>query len=84
LLPRLRQLPPLLHIELGIEGVEVLAVELVESVPQSFAEALIVHHFPLPEEADSVLDVGIVGQAQDVVVGGAGFLFWYGQNGATS
>ena len=30
--------------------------------------------FPLPQEADHVVDVRVVGQAEDVVVGEAGFL----------
>ena len=30
--------------------------------------------FPLPQEADHVVDIRVVGQAEDVVVGEAGFL----------
>lgn len=31
-------------------------------------------NFPLPQEADHVVDIRVVGQAEDVVVGEAGFL----------
>ena len=43
--------------------------------PVCFTEALEVYHFPLPEEADDVGDVGIVAEPEDVVVGHAGLLF---------
>lgn len=39
-----------------------------------FAEPLEVDDFPLPQEADHVVDIRVVGQAEDVVVGEAGFL----------
>lgn len=39
-----------------------------------FTEPLEVDDFPLPQEADHVVDVRVVGQAEDVVVGEAGFL----------
>lgn len=42
---------------------------------QSFAEALEMHDFPRPKEADGVDDIGILCDAQDIVVGGAGLLF---------
>ena len=40
------------------------------------AEALEVVDFPLAEEFDGVADVGIVDEAQDIVVGDARLLFW--------
>ena len=33
------------------------------------------HHFPLPQELDGVPHVGVVGKAENVVVGHPGFLF---------
>lgn len=57
-----------------IEGIEILAVELVGQQTQVFTEALIVHDLSGSEEADRVDDVWIVAEAQDVVIGGSRFL----------
>ena len=43
--------------------------------PFCFAEALEVDDFPLPEEADDVIDVGVVAEPEDVVIGDSGLLF---------
>lgn len=61
-------------IEGGIDGVHVLLVELLGGDAQGLAEALVVDDLPLAQEADDVADVGVVAQAQDVVVGDAGLL----------
>ena len=63
-----------LLVKLGVEGIEVLFVELVGEDSEVLAEALIVHNLALTQEADSVLDVGVVSEAKDVVVGCSGFL----------
>lgn len=42
---------------------------------QSFAKALEMHDLPCPKEADGVDDIGILGNTQNIVVGGAGLLF---------
>lgn len=58
-----------------VKGLKVLAVHLLNGVPEGFTEPLEVDDLPLPEEADGVTDFRIVDGAQNVVVGGAGFLF---------
>ena len=40
-------------------------------------------HLPLPEKLDDIVDIGIVGKTQDVVVGHAGLLLWHAQSFAT-
>ena len=57
-----------------VDGVDVLLIHALGGQAQSFAEALVVHHLPLAQEADDVVDVRVVGQAQDVVVGRARLL----------
>ena len=42
---------------------------------QALAEPLEVNDFPLAQELDNVVDVGIVAETEDVVVGNAGLLF---------
>ena len=64
-----------LFVKLGVEGVEVFAVELVGEDAKVLAEALIVYNLALTQEADSVLDVGVITEAQDVVVCRPSFLF---------
>ena len=54
---------------------EVLAVQLILHFAQCFAEALEVYDFSLAEEANDVVYIWVIGQAKNVVVGGAGFLF---------
>jgi hypothetical protein len=46
-------------------------------VVQKLAEPLKMHNLPLPQELYNLIDIRVVGQAQNVVVGGAGFLLWY-------
>ena len=40
-------------------------------------EALEVDDLPLTQEADHIVDVRIVGETKDIIIGKAGFLFWY-------
>ncbi len=61
-------------IEARVERVEVLRVEVLLGNAQRVAEPLEMHDFAFPQELDRVAHVGIVGEAQDVVVGLAGLL----------
>ena len=47
---------------------------LLRKASQGFSEALEVDYLALAEELYGVVDVGVVGEAQDVVVGDAGLL----------
>ena len=69
-----------LFVKFGVEGVEVLFIELVGEQAQIFAETLIVNNLTLTQKAYSVLDVVVVAEAQNVVVGRAGFLLPDGIN----
>ena len=57
-------------------GVVVLRVYLVLHDTQGVAEALEVVDLALAEVFDGVADVGVVDEAQDIVVGDARLLFW--------
>ena len=39
-----------------------------------FAEALEVNNFTLPKKANDIVDVWVIGQAEDIVIGDTGFL----------
>jgi len=51
-----------------------LAVHIALDVVQGLAEALEVHHFPLPQELQPVLQVDVVCQLDQVLVGHPGLL----------
>ena len=61
-------------VEGGVADVEVLRVEVILRDAEGVAEALIMHDLALAEEFDHVVDVGVVGQTQDIVVGRARLL----------
>lgn len=43
-----------------------------------FAEALKMDNLPFPQEADSIVDIRVVAETEDIVVGDAGFLLCCG------
>ena len=61
-------------IERWVDEVEILLIHTVLGKAQAFAEALEVDDFAGAQELDGIVDVRVVGQAQDVVVGDAGLL----------
>lgn len=58
-----------------IKSVEVAAVQMLLNRAESFAETLEMNDFTFPKEADRVADFRVFDDTEDVVVGGAGFLF---------
>lgn len=48
-----------------------------------FAEPLEVDYLPLAQELDNVVYVRVIAEAQDVIVGDAGFLLWCNHESAT-
>ena len=63
-----------LLIKRRVARVEVLGVEMLLSDTDAVAEALIMHDLALAEEFYRVADVGIVGEAENVIVGRARLL----------
>lgn len=63
-----------LLIEGRVDEVEILLVHLLLGQAQALAEALEMHDLPGPQELDDIVDVRVVGQAQDVVIGDPGLL----------
>ena len=58
-----------LSVKARICRVEILRVQALLRVTEGVGEALIVHHLALTQEFYNVVDVGVVGQPQNVVVG---------------
>lgn len=65
-----------LLIEGRVDEVEILLVHFLLGQAQALAEALEMHDLPGPQELDDIVDVRVVGQAQDVVIGDPGLLLW--------
>ena len=61
-------------IEGWVAGVEVFGVEVILRDAEGIGKALIMHDLALAEEFDHVVDVGVVRQTQDIVVGRARLL----------
>ncbi len=54
--------------------VYVLLIQLFPQLLHAFPEPLEVDDFPLPQEFDDIVHIGIIGQPQNIVIGGPGFL----------
>ena len=62
-------------VEGGVGEVDVFGVHALLAQAQALAKALEVDDLPLPQEADDVVHVRVVGQAEDIVVGLSCLLF---------
>ena len=58
-----------------IVKIDIFLIHLFFAQPQTLTEALEMDNLPLSEESDDIVDIGIIGQAQNVVIGLAGLLF---------
>lgn len=70
-------LPFSLHINCRIHEVDVFVVQLLAQEFDSLPKPLEVDNFPFPQELDDIVDIGIIRDPQDVVIGHAGLLLWY-------
>lgn len=66
-----------LLVKARVESIEILCVELVGDEAQGFAEPLKVNYLALSEKLDDVAYIGVVDEAENVVIGQAGFLLWH-------
>lgn len=64
----------ILDIEGRIHEVDILLVQFFTQQLHGFAEALEVNDLPFPQEFNDIINVRIIGQTQDIVIGDAGFL----------
>lgn len=64
----------LLLIEGGVDEVEILLIHLLLCQPQPLTEALEMDDLTGPQELDDIVDVGVIRQPQDVVIGHTGLL----------
>ncbi len=72
-----------LYVKLGVVGVVVACVQIFLNIAQGIAEALEVNDLTLTQELDRVAYIGVVDQAQQVIVSCARFLLWCMADGTT-
>lgn len=72
-----------LQIDGGIHAVDIALIQLPAQQLNGLTEPLEMDDLPLPEEFDDVIDIGIVAQAQNVVIGDPRLLLWHAQSFAT-
>ena len=60
----------------GVASVEILGIQVVLGDAEGIGKPLVMHDLTLPQELDGVTDVGIVAEAENVIVGHAGLLLW--------
>lgn len=63
-------------IKARIKCVEVSGIKLFLNASQRFTEALEMHDFSGPKEADRIGYIRVLDESQNIVVGASGFLFW--------
>lgn len=63
------------YIKIRVKRIEVLGIQPVGHEAESFSETLEMNDFAFPQETDRITYFRIFDQAQNIVVGGAGFLF---------
>ncbi len=61
-------------VETGVEGIEILGIQMILCNAQGFSEALVVDDLAGTQELDGFADIRLLNQTQDIVVGGTGFL----------
>ena len=74
---------PAVCIELRLADIEVLRIEFFLKQAECLAEPLEVYDLPFTQKPDSVTDVWVIAQAQNIVVGYASLLLWCNHKSAT-
>ena len=64
----------MLHIKRGIHAVHILLIQLFPQQLHGLTKPLEVDDFPLPQEPDHIVHIGIIGKSENVVVSCTGFL----------
>lgn len=63
-------------VERGVDKIEVLLIHFLLRQTQALSEALEMDNFPLTQELDHIIDIRVIRQAKNIVIGHPCFLFW--------
>ena len=58
----------------GIESIEILCIQLVVCETKCFSETLEMHDLPRTQEFDYIVDIRVIRQPKDIIIGHSGFL----------
>lgn len=72
-----------LQIDGRVHAVDIALVQLPAQQFNGFTEPLEMDDLPFPEELDDIIDIGVVAQAQNVVIGDPRLLLWHNEIKAT-
>lgn len=64
-----------LHVKGRIHIIHILLIQFLPQQLHGFAESLEVYNFPLPKEPDHIINIRIITEPENVVVGDPCFLF---------
>ena len=67
----------LLHIKSRVHIVDIFLIQFLPQQLHGLTEPLEMDDLPFPQELDHIIDIGIIGQPENIVVGHTGFLFWF-------
>lgn len=71
-----RSLPVVSHIKRRIHKVNIFLIQLFTKQLNRFAKSLEVNDFTFPQEFNHIIDIRIVAEPKNVIIGRAGLLFW--------
>ena len=75
--------PLILFVKSRIHGIDIFLVQSFPKELNGFAKTLEVNDLTLAQELDHIIDIGIITEPKNVVVGGSCLLFWHAQSFAT-
>ena len=64
------------NVDGGIHAVDVFLIQFFPELFNGLPEALEVNDLTLPEEADHIIDIGIITEPENVVIGDPRLLLW--------
>ena len=67
----------------GVHAVDIALVQLPAEQLDGFTEPLEMDDLPFPEELDDVIDVWIITESENVVIGRTGLLLWHAAKSTT-
>ena len=64
-----------LNVNRWVHIVDITLIQFLTKVLNRFTEALEMDNFPFPEEANDIVDIRIITEPKNIIVGDPGFLF---------
>lgn len=72
-----------LQVDGRVHAVHIALIQLAPQQVNGFSESLKMNHLPFPEELDDIIDIRIIAEPEDVVIGDPGLLLWHAAKSTT-